>query len=136
MMRKVESKHGAKFLKGSLIAGALFSMTALSAAPTSGLFDYNVMGSGAEVRTELLDNESSPKTNLELNCGEKEAPKEKAKEAKKEATKEAKSKEAKCGEGKCGEEGKKAKKSEKKAEKKAKESKSKEAKCGEGKCGD
>lgn len=142
-MKKSENKSGSNLLKGSLIAGALFSMTALSAAPISSLYSYEVLGSGAELRSEILNSDVAPNTSLELNCGEKETKKaEKTKKSgektTKEATKEAKSKEAKCGESSCGEKAKETKKETKKEAKAAKseESKTKEAKCGEGKCGD
>ncbi|NQU85179.1 MAG: hypothetical protein HQ541_05410, partial [Mariniphaga sp.] len=43
------------FLKGTLVAGALLTVSALSATPNSStLFEYNSLGSGAEVRSELL----------------------------------------------------------------------------------
>lgn len=135
-------KKKMNFIKGTLVAGALISVSALSATPNaSDLFDYSALGSGAEVRSEILHNQSGPLNNFEAKCGEKSTEKAEGKKA-----------EAKCGEGKCGEEkaveakadakkadvkksGKKAgKKAAAKTEKKA-ESKSKEMKCGEGKCG-
>lgn len=132
------------FIKGTLVAGALLSVTALSATPNSSLFEYNALGSGAEVRTEILHNHASPFNNLEAKCGEKSTKKAEDKKA------EAKCGEGKCGEGKCGDKKTEATKadtinSETKAatttttltkkEKKAAEAKAKEAKCGEGKCG-
>ena len=138
-------KTNKKILKSAtLAAGAL----ALSATPAFGsnLLSYNDLGTGAQVRSHLID----------LNTDQ-------AREAEAVAYKfgELKCGEGKCGEGKCGEDGKKsadtkeAKKSESKeaakseskeakksgdktAEKKAtakSESKTGEAKCGEGKCG-
>ncbi len=131
----MENNKKANFIKGTLVAGALLSVTALSAMPnSSSLFDYRVLGSGAEVRTEILHSSASPFNNFEAKCGEK---------AEKKAEGEVKSTEAKCGEGKCGEGEKKAetkmtKKEAKAAKAKAKEaeSKTKEMKCGEGKCGE
>lgn len=112
-----------KIFKGSLVAGAMLSVTALSAAPnTSNLFNYNALGSGAEVRTEILNSNGDMHRTFEAKCGEES----------KAAKAESKSKEAKCGEGKCGEEGTK----EAKAKTSKTEGKAKDAKCGEGKCGE
>lgn len=127
----MESKTKVNLIKGTLVAGALLSISSLSATPTTSLFNYSALGSGAEVRTELLRTGFDGANTFEAKCGEKETKPEKApKEAKsKEKTKKAESKktEAKCGEGKCGE---KATETKEKSE-----SKTKEAKCGEGKCG-
>ena len=116
-------KKDKKILKSaSIITGALLTGSLATFAATensSNLLDYNSMGSGAEVRSEIMDmnapsiltNESTYKF-AELKCGE-----------------------GKCGEGKCGEG---EKKTEKKAEAKKTteaEAKTSEAKCGEGKCG-
>ena len=98
---------------GSMIAGAIMSLTSISANAAT-LTNYSSLGTGGQVRSELLSSVSSF-GNLELKCGEN-----KTKEAK---CGEDKSKEAKCGE--------KTKKDDKK-----KEGKGKEAKCGEGKCGE
>ncbi len=118
----MKNEKKVNLIKGTLVAGALLSVSALSAMPnSSSLFEYNALGSGAEVRTEILHTAASP-FNLEAKCGEKTTTKAESKKA-----------EAKCGEGKCGE-GKCGGKDEKEKTKKA-ESKSKEMKCGEGKCG-
>lgn len=123
-------------LTGSIVAGSVIGLSGLNANATE-TFKYSELGSGAEVRTELLQSSSSDIRMIDMSCGEdhKEAKKEKkegkekkdkkaeTKEAK--ASKESKSTEHKCGEGACGES---SKKEDKKA---AKESKSKEAKCGE-----
>ncbi len=136
-------KKKMNFIKGTLVASALLSVTALSATPNaSSLFDYNALGSGAEVRSEILQNDANPFNNFEAKCGEKSNEKAEGKKA------EAKCGEGKCGEGKCGEKKAEAtkadaKKSDKKAAAKVKkgekktttETKAKEAKCGEGKCG-
>ena len=116
----------------AFIAGALLSGT-VALNPVSGmnLLAYNDLGSGAQLRTHLVDANSQPQ--------EKPAKKTKTKAKttdKKAKAAETKSTEAKCGEGKCGE-GKCGADAKKKATaKKTKaEDKSKEAKCGEGKCG-
>jgi len=100
------SQKTKSILKGSLIAGAI-GLTSITAG-ASNLFNYNNLGSGAELRSELLNINASPLKVAELECGDK----------KKEGTK--------TGEQKCGD------------KKKAADSKGKtgEAKCGEGKCGD
>lgn len=116
---------------GSLLVGALFSTATGTAA---NLFDFDYLGTGAELRSNLLatdvSNMLSNKVD-DLKCGEG-----KCGDKKTETKTEGKSKDAKCGEGKCGEK-KDAKKETKKTTKKTKkaESKTKEGKCGEGKCG-
>ncbi len=138
-MKKKNTKR--TILTGSIIAGALltFSVTT-NARPVS-----QVMGSGAEVRTEIIDLNINSSVNnlLELKCGAEEGSSKKA-EAKpvKSDKKEGKATEAKCGEGKCGEgkcggdDSKKSDKKTTKAELKTeKKEKTTEAKCGEGKCG-
>jgi uncharacterized low-complexity protein len=63
----------------------------LSATPNaSGLFDYNALGSGAEVRSEILQSGTNHFNAFEATCGEKSE------------TTEGKKTEGKCGEGKCG----------------------------------
>lgn len=133
-----KSNKKASILKGAILTGVIASLTPLS-ANSSALFSYDVLGSGAEVRTQILEEKSVSGTVYELKCGsEKEESKKKSETKKGEATKakKGKSTEAKCGEGKCGE-GKcgSEKKEGKSEEKKEGESKSTEAKCGEGKCG-
>lgn len=136
-------KKDKKILKSStLITGILLTGSLATFAASSGnqnLFEYSSMGSGAEVRSEILDmnapnilsNETTYKFG-EAKCGEGKCGGEEKKEAKTKGektavtkTSEAKTSEAKCGEGKCGEGEKKV----------AKEGKTSEAKCGEGKCG-
>ncbi len=94
-------------LKGSLVAGAIIAVSGLT-ANAAGLFSFNNLGNGGEVRTHLLDN-NNPK-NLELACGGKS----KSDTATKKGT-----------DGKCGE-GKKMDSTSKKGM---------DGKCGEGKCG-
>ncbi len=142
-----KKKNTAKniLLTGTIIAGSVFGLSTLNTNATE-TFKYHELGSGGELRSELLNNTSSDIIALELDCGDdtKKATDTKAKKA------DAKSQDHKCGEGKCGEE-KAAMKKDKAADPKAAgvatdtgkdakdskttESKSKEAKCGEGKCG-
>ena len=132
-------KSDKKILKSaSVIFGALLT-TSLAAAPAASmdLLAYNDLGSGAQVRSHLIDmnanqlNQSDATTFKfgELKCGEGE--KGETAKATSESD-ESKTGEAKCGEGKCGE-GKKGETAE--ASSKSDESKTSEAKCGEGKCG-
>ncbi len=93
----MENKKRKTLTAGSMIAGAILSMTAVNANAGSNLFQFNALGNGTEVRTHIKS--------IELNCGEK---KEGKKEGKKEEKGEKKGKEGKCGEkkakdGKCGE---------------------------------
>jgi len=99
-----------KVLKGSLIAGAVLGISALS-ANASQLFSFSELGSGSEVRSTLLERSTSS-TNLllELKCGDS-----------------TKTKDGKCGEGKCG---------DKKATGKSKDHKCGEGKCGDKKATD
>jgi len=116
-MNSKKLKKSAAIVTGTIIAGS-FSVNAQ--AGDANLFEYDNLGSGAELRSELLQKNSERYKTFEMKCGGKKA----------EASKNDKSSEAKCGEGKCGGEDKKAD-----SAKKAKEAKSAEAKCGEGKCG-
>jgi uncharacterized low-complexity protein len=110
----MENKKRSNLIKGTLLAGAFLSITALSATPnSSSLFDYNALGSGAEVRSEILHSNATPFNNFEAKCGEKTK-----------KTAEGKKAEAKCGEGKCGE----GKCGEKKAEATKADAKTSEAK--------
>lgn len=143
-MEKKNTKRS--ILTGTIIAGALltFSVNA-DARPTT-----QVLGTGAEVRAEIIDLNISSSTDMlfELKCGEaKETSKKGEAKPTEKSKKEGKATEAKCGEGKCGEgkcggDDKKAetKKLDTKAEAAPKadakkEGKATEAKCGEGKCG-
>lgn len=125
-----------------IAAGAL-AMTALNvnSANAAELVTFSNLGTGAELRSELISNAVSfvengvANMNIEAKCGEK------SKASSKTST--TKGKEGKCGEkgkeGKCGEKGKEAKCGEKGKEAKCGE-KGKEAKCGEkgkeAKCGE
>lgn len=126
------------FKSASMVAGALLT-TALVASPVSGMdiLAYNDLGSGAEVRSHLIDAnanqagsaEANAYKYAELKCGEDG--KKEGKKAEGEKT-EAKSADAKTADAKKGD----AKKADAKTETKATEEKGKEAKCGEGKCGE
>jgi len=121
-----------KILKSaSIIAGALMTTT-LAASPSEGMniLAYNDLGSGAQLRSHLVDansnqaqqSEATAYKLSELKCGEGEKKAEGEKtEAKKTDTKKTDAKKADA-------------KSGKKTE--ATEEKTKEAKCGEGKCGE
>lgn len=138
MERKKSIKISA-LATGTLMLGAFASGNA-TAADNQGFED---LGSGAEMRSELLTNNNPVQfmnnREVELKCGEGTCG-EKSKEGK--ADKKAKASddkaaEHKCGEGKCGEEKKADKKAEKKDKKaEATEDKAGEGKCGEGKCGE
>jgi uncharacterized low-complexity protein len=78
-------------LAGSLLTGAIIAVSSFS-ANAAGMFNYNNLGTGHEVRTNLLRRENSSK-NFELKCGEK---------GKTDSTMAKKGKDGKCGEGKCG----------------------------------
>ena len=141
---KSEKKKNS-ILKGVVLSGMIAGALPL-ATNANNLLSYEVMGSGSELRSELLQQYGSPidaiaNVNGDYLVGE------------------GKCGEGKCGEGKCGEEGKKEVKAEvKEGDKKAVESKasvattgdkakattdtktdakgkSTEAKCGENTCG-
>jgi len=129
-------------LTGSIVAGSVIGLSGLQANATE-TFKYSELGSGAELRTELLQTSSSDLRTIDMSCGEdskkdkkemkqnKAAKAEKADKAakadKKEgAAMESKSTEQKCGEGKCG-----AKDDKANDKKTTKESKTKDASCGE-----
>ncbi len=121
---------------GKIVAvatGSLAIGSVTSEANATELFNVDHLGSGSEVRANLIDlnsdfvaeNKMVSNLNVELKCGE-----------------------GKCGEGKCGEgksgddkkegdkkDAKKGDKKDSKADDKSKEGKCGEGKCGEGKCG-
>lgn len=80
-------------IKSTILATALVATAGMSSAGTSGMFSYNNLGSGQELRTALLGTNNADK-GLELKCGEK---------SKGNTSASTKGKEGKCGEGKCGE---------------------------------
>lgn len=118
-MNAKKLKKSAAIITGTIVAG---SFSGNVQANEADLFGYRDLGSGAELRSELLDLNSERYKTFEMKCG---AEKKEKSEKKGEKKAEGKSAEAKCGEGKCGGDDKKAKK----------EAKNAEAKCGEGKCG-
>lgn len=127
-------------LTGSLIAGA-FVVTGGISASASNLINFNELGSGSQIRANLMDHSLrnvNAKT-LELNCGEKAkadtAAKKSDSKMKDAKCGEGKCGEGKCGEGKCGADKKDAKKADVSKDEKKAEGKAKDAKCGEGKCG-
>lgn len=140
-MENQSKKRGVgALITGTILTGALMSVSVVNA---NEMFNYNDLGSGAELRSELLDASNTGMKALEATCGEKKAEGkstdhkcgegkcgEKAdKKGEAKSTGDSKASDHKCGEGKCGE------KTDKKADKKS-ESKSSEHKCGEGKCGE
>ncbi|AHF17500.1 hypothetical protein [Niabella soli] len=78
-------------VKGSLLTGAIIAAAGFS-ANANGLFNYSSLGTGAEMRTNLLEKKGAAK-NFELKCG--------GDKAKSDSTMK-KGKEGKCGDGKCG----------------------------------
>ncbi len=130
---KSTRKH---LIAGTMIAGAIFGATNLNAAPAD-MFNFSSLGSGSEVRANLLNNSvgNLDAFLLELSCGDNPT---KTTDAKKTDDK---SKEAKCGDSnskdtkaapaKAGTMKAEAAKSDSTQA----ESKTKDGKCGEGKCG-
>jgi uncharacterized low-complexity protein len=107
----MESKKS--MLAGSLIASAILGLSNLG-ANASTLTTYSALGSGAEIRSELLNIAPSNSNRIELTCGAKDSTK----------AGHGKAKDGKCGEGKCGDHKKDAKTGEHKTEvKDAKEAK-------------
>ncbi len=107
-------------LTGTVIATAILGAASMKA--NTNLFGFSALGSGSEVRANLITDFPAAVKYSDLACGEK-------KDAKTADTK--KSKDGKCGEGKCGDsKSKDAKTGDKK------DMKAKDGKCGEGKCGD
>lgn len=137
-MNTKKLKKSAALITGTLVAGS-FSVSAN--ANQANLFEYDNLGSGAELRSELIEMNSARYKTFEMKCGGEKSDKdsktseancgaEDKKAEKSDSTKKAKNAEAKCGEGKCGGDAKEAKKDTTK-----KESKAAQSKCGQGKCG-
>lgn len=78
-------------VKCSLLTGAIIAATGFS-ANAGGLFNYSLLGTGAEMRTSLLGKKEAAR-NFDLKCG--------GDKAKSDSTMK-KGKEGKCGDGKCG----------------------------------
>lgn len=119
------------FLTGSFITGSVLGLGAATTTNAESHFGFRSLGSGAELRSSLL--ESSTNRNFELKCGSKTE------------SSETKTADAKCGsktsEAKCGNKASEAKAKDAKcgsktdSTAKVSETKAKDAKCGEGKCG-
>lgn len=131
-------------ITGALVAGALFGGMSLSAATTS-LFQFEELGTGAQVRSQLLNQALAGNTGitLEMKCGASgttgtTTPSTDAKK-KDDKSSDAKCGDGKCGDGKCGDKKKTdtdAKKTtDVKKDAKPADDKSKDGKCGDGKCG-
>lgn len=75
---------------GAIVAGAIMSANAMENASNG----FEDLGTGAELRANLLSAPSSPFKSTEAKCGEGKCGEEKQ---------ESKAAEHKCGEGKCGE---------------------------------
>jgi uncharacterized low-complexity protein len=108
----------------NILSGALFGAAGLTSLSANSSTDFNNLGSGAEIRSVLLNNsaKSYGENTFEMACG-------KDHKCGKDSTA-TKSADHKCGDAKCGDKKKEAKKTDKKAD-----SKAKDQKCGEGKCG-
>ena len=108
-MNTKKLKQSAALITGTLVAGS-FSVSAN--ANQDNLFEYDNLGSGAELRSELIEMNSVRHKTFEMKCGGESDKDSKTSEAncgagdkkaeKSDSTKKAKSAEAKCGEGKCG----------------------------------
>ena len=101
-------------LTGSVIASAIIGLASINAY-ASVLSNFSTLGSGAEVRTNLLSKSASDVKTFDLKCGDSTKTKDskgkdgKCGDDKKKMEKDGKGKDGKCGEGKCGD-GKKKKK--------------------------
>ncbi|HAQ70622.1 hypothetical protein N9545_03050 [Salibacteraceae bacterium] len=104
---------------GALITGTLMAGALLGTSNANELFSYSDLGSGSELRADLLDASNTGFKSPEGKCGEA-----KADEKSESKADDSKAAEHKCGEGKCG---------EAKADMKPADSKAAEHKCGEGK---
>lgn len=111
MKNQKASVKKSSVLTNAIIAGAIAGLSSLNANASSNLFSYTSLGSGAALRSELLNISASPLKVSELECGK----------TKGDST-------HKTGEHKCGD--------KKTAEHKCGDKKTGEHKCGEGKCGD
>lgn len=116
----------------AILTGAIVGSVGTVSA--TNLFETTDLGSGAELRSDLLSKNAATglidNSLVELKCGEGTCGEKSEKKAKK-----SKEGEHKCGEGKCGE-GKSEKKAKKAKSEKTTKTKSGEHKCGEGKCGE
>jgi len=95
-------------LTGLVIASAILGLSNISANATT-LTNYSSLGSGSELRAELLGKAATSLKAIELGCGEKKDAKGKDCSKAKDGKKCEKGKDGKCGEGKCGDSKKEAK---------------------------
>lgn len=111
-------------IAGTVMAG-VFTFSS-NDATANDLLEYNALGSGGEVRAELIEMNAQelPMGTFEMKCGEGKCGSKEGNKKNKENEKEENQEK----------EGKNEKKSEEKSEKES-ESKTSESKCGEGKCG-
>ena len=112
MEKKTNTK---KALSLSALATGTLMLGSMGAAQASNSLEFENLGDGNEIRSDIMSHDAVNFVANELKCGE-------------DGKKEGKSGEHKCGEGKCGE--------GKCGEKTTEEGKSGEHKCGEGKCGE
>ncbi len=124
MSKQITMKTKKKNLIASAVAAvSLAAVSSLNANLSN--IEITTLGSGAEVRSGILENSGLSKMLNDLKCGENKSS----------STETKKGKEGKCGEGKCGDKkGKEGKCGEGKCG--DKKTKGKEGKCGEGKCGE
>ncbi len=108
-----KKKNTKKALSLSALATGTLMLGSMGTQATNSL-EFENLGDGNEIRSEIMSHDAVNFVANELKCGE-------------DAKKEGKSGEHKCGEGKCGDH---------KHESSSKEGKSGEHKCGEGKCGE
>ena len=110
-MENKKTHKTANLLKGVILTGVIAGLTPLT-ANSSALFTYDVLGSGAEIRTHILEERTTTSSVYELKCGEEKTHKKKEKTTKNKKGKKTKKKKGKvkkektiegtCGEGKCG----------------------------------
>jgi uncharacterized low-complexity protein len=116
MEKKRKLTTSKTILTSSVIAGTLFGISSLKTSAST-LFDYSSLGTGSEIRMDLLEDDYSANA-YEMKCGSS-TDSTKTKDHKC-------GKDGKCGEGKCGDKHKDGKCGDK----------HKDGKCGEGKCGE
>ena len=105
-------ENSKNILKGSIIAGSVIGLTLYANARSSNIVNFEALGTGSELRANLLENNSiSSGVKIEFTCGD-----------------------GTCGEASCGE--KSDKKLDNKADTETVEHKDGEHKCGEGSCGE
>ncbi|CAN5219218.1 hypothetical protein BH09BAC1_BH09BAC1_03990 [soil metagenome] len=125
-------------LAGTLVAGAILGGISLT-AQASNLFQFEELGNGAEVRSQLLNQALAGNTGitLEMKCGATGAKDSTTAPKPADVKKDGKSADGKCGDGKCGDDKKKdgTTTGTKSGNDAKKDGKTKDGKCGDGKCG-